>query len=116
MAKPIILEQIGKKWHVHVDVDAARRMAPSRVLKRSPVKDWSAGAIIPVVKTAQGKLGLEVGGAPMTFKTKGDAEHVAHMIGRYYLELGDFVHTYTEVIRGASGDRARRARRYPRRY
>ena len=29
-------------------------------------------------------------------KSKDAAQHAAHMIGRYKLDLGDFVHAYTE--------------------
>lgn len=36
-------------------------------------------------------------GVPLGFvRTKEDAKHAAHLIGRYKLDLGDFVYTYTE--------------------
>ena len=36
-------------------------------------------------------------GVPIGFvNTKDDAKHAAHLIGRYKLDLGDFVYAYTE--------------------
>lgn len=88
--KPIILEQHGRKWHVLLDVDAARAYGA----KEKSLRGYPAGAIVPV--TREGKaVDLTVGGAPSAF-TKDEAKHIAHMIGRYKLGFGDMVFAYTE--------------------
>lgn len=109
MSRAILLSKSGRGWEVFVDVDAARRMVPSRVLHRPRVQAWTAGQIIPLVKTSSGKLDLVPNGRPHRFPTKGDAESAAHMIGNYLLELGSFVDTYTSTTSGVTArDRSRR--------
>ena len=34
---------------------------------------------------------------PALFKKAGDAAHVAHLVGNYIMQLGDFVSTYTKL-------------------
>lgn len=115
MSKPLHLRKSGRNWHVFVDVDAARRFAPRRVHSKIDAR-WPQGGLVAVSRSPTG--GLDFGGAPASF-SKGDAEHVAHRIGRYMLELGDFVDTYTLVERDAKRSqhdhRSRtKSRRYPR--
>lgn len=78
---------------------------------KTPVLDWS---LIPGTKREQinaahrvskpikieksgSKWAVIVLGVPIGFvNTKSDAQHAAHTIGRYKLDLGDFVYAYTE--------------------
>lgn len=106
MAKPLVLRKAGRGWNVFVDVEAAKRFAPRRVHAKIDTR-WPSGGLVAVSRSPAG--GLDFGGAPATF-SKGDADHVAHRIGRYMLELGDFVDTYVEVERDRSPARDRRAR------
>jgi hypothetical protein len=80
--KPIVIEKKGRKWFVFVKGT-------------------------PIVKH-EGKLNFDRAAAglpgdslpllePHGFSSKADAEDVAHKIGRYVLQLGDFVHSYTEI-------------------
>lgn len=35
---------------------------------------------------------------PLVFKKAGDAAHMAHLVGRYIMNLGDMVFAYTELV------------------
>ena len=97
--KPIVLSQVGSKWHVFVDVPAARRFHA----KGPRIKAFPANAeLVPVVRKGKG-LDLDVGGEPAKF-TKAEAEGLAHQIGNYMLGLGSFVDTYTETRRTPARD------------
>ena len=79
--------------------------------KAKPVLDWS---LVPGTKREQiaaahrmrypvkieksgSKWAVSALGVPIGFvNTKDDAKHAAHLIGRYKLDLGDFVYAYTE--------------------
>ena len=76
--KPLVVAKTGSKWTVTV--------------MGSPVVKSSNGL------TFAGRAGYVEGLAPEKFKSKGDADHVAHVIGRYMLSLGDFVDTYVEHV------------------
>ena len=54
---------------------------------RHPIKIEKAGSKWAVIA-----LGVTIG----FVKTKADAQSAAHTIGRYKLDLGDFVYAYTE--------------------
>ena len=101
--KPIVLSQVGSKWHVFVDVPAARRFHA----KGPRIKAFPADAeLVPVVRKGKG-LDLDVGGEPAKF-TKAEAEGLAHQIGNYMLGLGSFVDTYTETRRTPARDPQRK--------
>ena len=76
--KPITVAKAGNKWTVTV--------------MGAPVVTGAGGL------TFAGRAGHVEGLAPEKFKSKGDADHVAHMVGRYMLNLGDFVDTYVEHV------------------
>ena len=97
MSKPLVLQKHGSSWEVYIDVAAARRMAPRRAHKK--IADLPASGLVPIVSTGEKTVAWGALSATPKRMTKGDAEHVAHMIGRYKLELGDFVSTYTEERR-----------------
>jgi hypothetical protein len=77
--KPIIVARSGRKWTV-------------TVIGR-PVVNGPSGGL-----TFEGRADYVDGLAPARFNSKGDADYVAHKIGRYMLNLGDFVHTYVEYV------------------
>ena len=77
--KPITVAKSGRKWIVTV--------------MGRPVVNGSSGGL-----TFEGRAGYVDGLAPARFDSKGDADSVAHKIGRYMLNLGDFVHTYVEYV------------------
>ncbi len=53
----------------------------------------------PLVLTQAGQLSFgSPGDEPYKLKSKKDAEAMAHRIGRYMFNLGDFVSSYTEVM------------------
>lgn len=52
---------------------------------------------IKIEKRGRGQYAIVVFGIYIgSVKNRGEAQHAAHTIGRYKLDLGDFVHTYTE--------------------
>ncbi len=99
MSKPIILKKVGSKWEVYLDVAAARAYAlraTPRMKKYNSDPDFR-DAVLPVVKTGPKSVDFVPGGKPHKF-TKTEAKSLAHQIGRYMIDLGDFVYTYTEEI------------------
>lgn len=104
MSKPIVVQQVGKMWVVTVDMAAARAFgARGKRVREHP------DALYVVTKKGNA-VDMAERGTPGKF-TKSDADHVAHKIGRYVLDLGDFAYTYVEVRRESSGDRHRDTRR-----
>lgn len=98
MAKPILLRQVGSKWTVYLDVDAAIRRVLSRSVVERLRRTYPDGGLVPVAKNADGKLGLVPGGAPARFRKK-DALGFAHQIGYYGLNMGNFVDSYADEER-----------------
>jgi hypothetical protein len=100
MSEPIILKQVGSRWEVHVNMDAARRRA---LRKSAPLfKRFPDASHLVVVKEGK-KIDLKEHGTPARL-SKSEADGLAHQIGYYGLDLGSFVHTYTKIEREASRD------------
>lgn len=74
--KPISIEKYGSGWKVEV--------------LGAPVVTGPKGL------TFRGRVGFEEGMPTKRIDTKADAKIVAHQVGRYLLDLGDFAHTYVE--------------------
>lgn len=94
MSKPFILRHVGSRWEVWIDTGGFGRFGNSKV--RKVLADLPKDTRVPVAKSPEG-LRLTPGGTPAKFETKGDAEHVIHMLGNYRFGLGSFVSTYYEV-------------------
>lgn len=120
MSKPIILQQVGPKWEVFIDVAAARRFGVRTPRVKKWIEEGLGDATIPIAKSGQRKVEPVPGGRPYKF-SKSDAESLAHTIGSILFNLGDFVYTYTEerreqkepnrdIIRGERARSHRRAR------
>jgi hypothetical protein len=77
--KPITVARSGRKWTV-------------TVMGRPVVAGPSGGL------TFEGRANYVDGLKTARFDSKGDADSVAHKIGRYMLDLGDFVYTYVEYV------------------
>ena len=79
--KPIVIEKQGPHaWHMFVNGE--------------PVVNIGKGAKVALTFKPRPNY---VDGAPIyTFKTKSDAEGIAHQVGRYMLNLGDMVYSYVE--------------------
>ena len=77
--KPITVARSGRKWTVTV--------------MGRPVVSGPSGGL-----TFKGRVDYIDGLTPVPFNSKADADSVAHKIGRYMLNLGDFVHTYVEYV------------------
>lgn|GEM_PF-6582937 len=77
--KPITVAKSGRKWTVTV--------------MGRPVVNGASGGL-----TFEGRSDYVDGLTQARFNSKGDADSVAHKIGRYMLNLGDFVHTYVEHV------------------
>ena len=99
MSKPLILKKVGSKWEVYLDVPAARAYALRATprMKKYNSDPLFANAIVPVVKTGPKSVDFIPGGKPHKF-TKAEAKSMAHQIGYYMLDLGNFTYTYTEEI------------------
>ncbi len=65
-------------------IDRARSFM---IRRQNPIKIEKVGRKWAVIV-----LGVTIG----FVKSKADAQHAAHMVGRYRLELGDFVYAYTD--------------------
>ena len=80
--------------------------------QKKRVASWGDGdldGLVPVTKKGRA-IDIVIGGTPGKF-TKEQALHVAHMIGRYMLDMGDFVYTYVDE-EVAGGERAKAMRRF----
>lgn len=89
--KPIILSRNGKAWNLHVN-------GGSILLSRGIRNKLGFNDVRPIVKRGNA---LDFGApmdTPHSFKTKSEAEGVAHSLGRYKFGLGDFVSSYVEVV------------------
>jgi hypothetical protein len=106
VSKPIILRKRGDSWEVLVDTRAARAFGA----KRKSLEGLPVSGTVPIVRTGEKKIDLVPGpGAHPARFSKGEAEHVAHMLGRYKFGFGDHVYTYVEERR-TEGDRTRHRR------
>ena len=76
--KPIEIRKFGSQWGVSV--------------MGHPIVRFPSGGL-----TFRGRADFVDGLGTALFK-KGDAEHVAHKVGRYMLDLGDHVYTYVGII------------------
>ena len=74
--KPIVVTKVGRRYTVHVMGHPAY--------------------VGPEGLTFFGRPGAVQGAQPYAFKSKSEADGIAHKIGRYMLGLGDFVYTYVE--------------------
>ena len=91
---PFVLRKVGSGWQLWLDVDTAKKWATSSGKRWIDGRSLPAGAFVPMTK-GKGDKGVDLGqGSPMTFKSKSDAEGIAHQVGHYALGLGSFVHTY----------------------
>lgn len=100
--KPIVLQKVGAKWEVYLNMPAA--LAYGAKGKRMDM--YPHDAMVPVVQAGVGKgLDLVPGGKPAK-STKEKASHLAHHIGRYMLGFGDMVFAYTEERRGEARNAA----------
>lgn len=95
MSEPLVLQKTGSRWEVYLDTGAARRRV-GRYKKIARLDALPKESLVPVVRKGL-KVDLVPGGRAHRFDTKGEAETVAHTIGRYLLDLGDFLHAYSEV-------------------
>jgi hypothetical protein len=93
--KPLVMKKVGSKWELWLDVAAAHRYS-RKAEKR--LKEYPVDALVPLVKSGAKQVGLVVGGKPAKM-TKDEALGIAHQIGRYMLDLGDFTYTYVEEDR-----------------
>lgn len=93
--KPIAIRKVGRAWEVWLNLPAAYRYAPRRVHRKLEQKYGDTETLV-VSPTGGGGLSLSATDRPHRFTKKDDARHAAHQIGRYLLDLGDFVHTYVE--------------------
>lgn len=94
--KPFLLQKRGSKWIVVLDMDAARSFGARGRMARGKVWADRTGRYVVVATPGGLDLAPEEGAKPKTF-TKSDAESVAHKVGRYMLDLGDFAYTYVAV-------------------
>jgi hypothetical protein len=95
--RPLIVLAVGRAWEVWLHVPSARAMVMRRV---HPKLAYGDAEFVPVTRDpASKKLDLIPYAKPERFTKKDDARFVAESIGRYKLELGDFVHTYVEEQR-----------------
>ena len=92
--KPIAIRKVGRTWEVWMDLPAAYRYAPRRAHKR--LERYGDTGELSVARGSGGGFALSASGPPHRFTKKDDARHAAHQIGRYLLDLGDFVSTYVE--------------------
>lgn len=97
-SKPILLRKVGGKWEVFVNVLSVARYA---VTKSARLKKYLADpryteSEVPVVREGN-QVDLIPGGKPSKF-TKKEAWDLAHQIGYYLFNLGNFVYTYVEEI------------------
>ena len=100
--KPITLRKVGRSWQVLVNVDEAKRRSTDR-RAREYLASLPAGAVVPVAKLPDGKLGLVPGGTPHGFPSKADAMSVAGTIGEYRLRVGEamLAHAFVEEEKSA---------------
>ena len=75
--KPIVISRAGSQWSLSV--------------MGAPLVRTSAGGL-----SFRGRVDFEEGAPPAKFKKKDDVKFIAHKIGHYMLNLGDFVDTYTD--------------------
>lgn len=81
--KPLKIEKVKGGWTVHVHGDPVIAGAKGLTWKGRPGYDGGVDG-----------FGHEK--PPHKFKTRDEARTVAHQIGRYVLNLGDFAYTYVE--------------------
>ena len=92
--KPIVIRKVGRAWEVWIDLPVARARMPRRAHRK--IAEYGDADALAVTRPPGGSLRLSASGPAERFTKKEDARHVAHQIGRYLLDLGDFVSTYTE--------------------
>jgi len=95
--KPLVVRKVGSRWEVYLNMPGALAYGA----KGPRMKMYPHGAMVPVARDvrpdAPKGVDLTPGGPPAKFK-KGDADHLAHMIGRYMLGFGDLVSAYTSYV------------------
>src|SRR5262249_34938026 len=76
-------------WEVFLNTSSLQAKSLARK------KGYPTNALVPVVRTGERSIELQPGGTPARF-SKSEAEHIAHRIGSYQLNLGDMIFSYVE--------------------
>jgi len=90
--KPIVIEKRGSGYYIRVRVPTER----GGTILDPDGGDYVVRSTGPAGSSMPGRSVYKVGGKPMLFKTKSDARHIAHQIGRYALHMGDLAFAYVE--------------------
>jgi hypothetical protein len=93
MSKPILVQRVGSKWEIFVDVSSALAYGAKTPRIKKLAKKTSG--MVAVSRGADGMLDLVPDGKPAHF-TRDEADGLAHKIGNYMLGLGDMVYAYTK--------------------
>lgn len=93
--KAFTIVKEGKKFGLYLNLDSVQ--LPRRKAESIASDLGITGpASVPIVKSPEGAFTFGHPSSPPSWVSKGDAKSLAHRLGRYMFNLGDFVSSYVE--------------------